>query len=78
MLSEKIRKVEVSNRNTTNIDIAIIDGSALRWVIHWPVGRTVKTYVSISNNILRGSCEWEMCLIINMSTANGKCVLSLL
>jgi len=50
-------KVGVSSRNAQNTDITIIDGTALLWVIHWPVGGEVKPMYQTSENISKGSCN---------------------
>ena len=44
VLKEQLQ-VEVSARHASNTDAAIIDGSALLWVVHWPTGGTVKEFV---------------------------------
>ena len=39
-------QVEVSARSVRNSESTVIDGSALLWVTHWPIGGTVKDYVN--------------------------------
>ena len=42
---KKQLQVEVSARTVTHSKVTIIDGSALLWVVHWPIEGTVQDYV---------------------------------
>ena len=43
---KKQLQVKVSVRSVRNSESTVIDGSALLWVAHWPIGGTVKDYVN--------------------------------
>ena len=46
-------EVEASSRKSSNYNIAIIDGSALLWVDHWPTCGTVRVFIQNFKKLLQ-------------------------
>ena len=65
-LLKKQLQVEVSVRSVRNFESTVIDGSALLWVAHWPIGGTVKDFVNNYRDQIEKNSHQEMytlCLI---------------
>ena len=43
---KNIFKVEVSDRVAGDADVSVLDGSAILWVVPWPVDGSVKDYIA--------------------------------
>ena len=50
-------QVETPPRLTPQVDVAIIDGCAILWVIHWPNTGTVRDFVDSFTSFIFGKVE---------------------